>query len=179
MEIPPPITNITVVDDDEQNYLNDDDDNILSQQHDVKNSKNIIEPSAVTTTTTAQLNDNNNDSRRSPPRLYLLYGIIILQTVIFLSEMIIDQMVHSMLILADAYHHLFNSFNAILLVVCYKVFVFRIFFFRYSDHFFVFICFLDFQSNYSQEYIWLGTNRITWNVNNNHIHCGIDIFITH
>lgn len=129
MEIPPPITNITVVDDDEQNYFNDDDDNILSQQHDVKNSKNIIEPSAVTTTTTAQLNDNNNDSRRSPPRLYLLYGIIILQTVIFLSEMIIDQMVHSMLILADAYHHLFNSFNAILLVVCYKVFVFRIFFF--------------------------------------------------
>lgn len=128
MEIPPPITNITVVDDDEQNYFNDDDDNILSQQHDVKNSKNIIEPSAVTTTT-AQLNDNNNDSRRSPPRLYLLYGIIILQTVIFLSEMIIDQMVHSMLILADAYHHLFNSFNAILLVVCYKVFVFRIFFF--------------------------------------------------
>ncbi|XP_075590087.1 uncharacterized protein LOC124498080 [Dermatophagoides farinae] len=121
MEIPPPITNITVVDDDEQNYFNDDDDNILSQQHDVKNSKNIIEPSAVTTTTTAQLNDNNNDSRRSPPRLYLLYGIIILQTVIFLSEMIIDQMVHSMLILADAYHHLFNSFNAILLVVCYKI----------------------------------------------------------
>lgn len=57
----------------------------------------------------------------SPPRLYLLYGIIVLQSFIFVAEVVIDQMLHSVLILADAYHHLFNSFNAILLVVCYKV----------------------------------------------------------
>lgn len=117
MEIPPSITNL----------MNDDDsdDNILpKQQHsDVK----IVKNSPATTTTTnvieptSSVNVPNQFEQRPPPRLYLLYGIIILQTVIFISEIIIDQMVHSMLILADAYHHLFNSFNAILLVVCYKV----------------------------------------------------------
>lgn len=114
MEIPPSITNL----------MNDDDsdDNILpKQQHSdvkiVKNSPatNVIEPQS------SSVNVPNQFEQRPPPRLYLLYGIIILQTVIFISEIIIDQMVHSMLILADAYHHLFNSFNAILLVVCYKV----------------------------------------------------------
>nr|XP_027201124.1 zinc transporter 1-like [Dermatophagoides pteronyssinus] len=114
MEIPPSITNL----------MNDDDsdDNILpKQQHSdvkiVKNSPatNVIEPQS------SSVNVPNQFEQRPPPRLYLLYGIIILQTVIFISEIIIDQMVHSMLILADAYHHLFNSFNAILLVVCYKI----------------------------------------------------------
>lgn len=63
----------------------------------------------------------NQRNSGSPPRLYLLYGIIVLQSLIFVAEMVIDQMLHSVMIQADAYHHLFNAFNAILLVVCYKV----------------------------------------------------------
>lgn len=59
--------------------------------------------------------------KENSPRLFLLYGIVILQATIFITELITDQFTHSLLILTDSYHHLFNACNAILLIVCYNV----------------------------------------------------------
>lgn len=55
------------------------------------------------------------------PRLYLLYGIVILHMTIFATELLVDFMTHSVLILTDCYHHLFNACNALLLVVSFRV----------------------------------------------------------
>lgn len=64
---------------------------------------------------------NTSNSVRSKPRLFLLYTVIVLQFVIFVTELITDQFLHSLLILTDSYHHLFNTCNGILLVLTFKV----------------------------------------------------------
>lgn len=77
--------------------------------------------SADTTLVTRNMRARQLRSLVNFGRLYLLYGVIFLQVVIFLTEMIMNQFIHSLLLLADAYHHLFNALNCGLLVVSLKV----------------------------------------------------------
>ncbi|KAI7696113.1 hypothetical protein SSS_02330 [Sarcoptes scabiei] len=76
---------------------------------------------SIKSTSLKKFSTEEENITKSSLQIYLLCAVTFIQIIIFLSEMIIDQMVHSVMILTDAYHHLFNTFNAILLVVCYKI----------------------------------------------------------
>ena len=91
------------------------------KQHQVTMTDTNLTTGAIITTPEVHLHQSKVVIKENSPRLFLLYGIVILQATIFLTELITDQFTHSLLILTDSYHHLFNTCNAILLIVCYKV----------------------------------------------------------
>lgn len=64
---------------------------------------------------------NPSESAQCNSKMVLLYVAILFQLAIFVTEMVVDQFLHSLLVLADAYHHLFNICNGILMVLCFKV----------------------------------------------------------
>lgn len=84
-------------------------------------SQSSITPIELINNDNQQERQGSNETEASPLRLYFLYGIIVIQLGIFITELITDQFIHSLLILTDAYHHLFNACNAILMVLCFKV----------------------------------------------------------
>ena len=84
-------------------------------------STDLAQITPTSNNTTSHLGHHSTVVIKDSPRLFLLYGIIILQLSIFITELITDQLTHSLLILTDAYHHLFIACNAILLVLCFKV----------------------------------------------------------
>ncbi|KAJ6225200.1 hypothetical protein RDWZM_003745 [Blomia tropicalis] len=84
-------------------------------------SQSSITPIELINNDNQQERQGSNEIEASPLRLYFLYGIIVIQLGIFITELITDQFIHSLLILTDAYHHLFNACNAILMVLCFKI----------------------------------------------------------
>ncbi|KAI2811455.1 hypothetical protein BLOT_002631 [Blomia tropicalis] len=84
-------------------------------------SQSSITPIELINNDNQQERQGSNETEASPLRLYFLYGIIVIQLGIFITELITDQFIHSLLILTDAYHHLFNACNAILMVLCFKI----------------------------------------------------------
>lgn len=87
----------------------------------VANLRNLAGEAAASAAEIPSAQEVLAEVKDDSPRLYLLYGIFILQLTIGVTEVIVDNLTHSVLILTDGYHHLFNACNAFLLVLSFKI----------------------------------------------------------